>query len=69
MNPKKNCNKKFGLWKGITSKKFQNTWNVFDVAKIMKEKTTWINIFISKSCEKIMPCDNIVDWNKNIFNM
>jgi hypothetical protein len=38
MKPKKKCNKKFGLWKGRTSKKFQNTWNVFNVVEIMKEK-------------------------------
>jgi hypothetical protein len=63
MKPKKNGNKKFGLWKGTPSKKFQNTWNIFNVVKIMKEKNrqTWINIFINKSCEKFMPCDNIVD--------
>jgi uncharacterized protein YukE len=38
MKLKKQCNKKFDLWKGRTSKKFQNTFNILNVAKIMKEK-------------------------------
>jgi hypothetical protein len=39
MKPKKKkCNKKIGLWIGITSNKFQNTLNICNVVEIMKEK-------------------------------